>query len=1113
MKKQWRLPDKARVLSESIVIKLFINIAVVILVLFLLDNLVMLELASNNLTEQGQRQIEIQKKRQEEQIRQAEALLLKKLNMQLDLLAQFVQGPLIGRATESSENEADETHFVGQLRGCMKLGTESEIAQCLKYRTHRYAGVAVTSVQKALATDAVHALLKDADLYGVYIEDWEGMPYAGYYKKDGGEVATLEHPERVPDGWRRLEKEVVANSDNWGKIFCYYSTQRIDEMHRAADTEIQDAIKLIERKVVEQRRELLNKRLIEGVFLFFCLMAAIFLATFRTILRPLKKLKNSAHQVALGDLDYPIETKRPDELGELAMSFAHMRDAIREQITKLEAANLNLSGNEDRLRAFIQALPDAAFVFNHLGRCEEVLGGVESPLSYPTQPQQGARRQGLPAEPTEELLAAIKRTLHTGVPQVFEYIAENRWLEGRLSPMRSVNETPGLVICLVRDITHRKEAEALQQAKIEAEASNEAKSIFLATMSHEIRTPMNAILGMADLLWETPLTGDQKKYVSVFRNAGHMLLNIINDILDLSKIEAGHLQVENKAFQLIETVENVCENFAFQAHEKGLELICNIDATISDWYIGDRLRLRQVLSNLVDNAIKFTPSGEIEVSIRQADAAFGENGIGVSAGEGRDPAWAIVQFSVRDTGRGIAEEIQDRIFDRFTQVESSTAGKYGGTGLGLTICRHLVQKMGGQIRLESQPKKNTTFFFTTRLGMCQRLNTAAIRPEPAGSGRPLCVLLADPNPCGLGSMARMIAAFGFEVATALDGPSCLGLLSDAIDRHEPYDILLITERMVLPEGFAAVVEKHRRIDNHARHKLFMLMNHHNRGHAAVSRLLEIDGYFFKPLRRSELMKAVQLALGQPFLVSGEEENNAGIPQYLEPLRILLVEDNANNQLLFNYYLQQCGHHIDVAEDGLQGVEQYKIGSYDIVFMDVAMPVMDGYEATRAIRSWEAEYGKPAVPIIALTADALKSGKQKSMEAGCTGHITKPFTKRHLLEVLARNRYPASPTALVADHRYLERIQADLRELMPAFFRNTREEIVRLREAIAQEDWSTVERLGHGIKGSSYGYGFEQMGHIGLKIETAAREQRQVPVLQTLLDELINYSDSVKIVFV
>jgi CheY-like chemotaxis protein len=319
--------------------------------------------------------------------------------------------------------------------------------------------------------------------------------------------------------------------------------------------------------------------------------------------------------------------------------------------------------------------------------------------------------------------------------------------------------------------------------------------------------------------------------------------------------------------------------------------------------------------------------------------------------------------------------------------------------------------------------------------------------------------------------------------------------------------------MVLPEGFAAVVEKHRRIDNHARHKLFMLMNHHNRGHAAVSRLLEIDGYFFKPLRRSELMKAVQLALGQPFLVSGEEENNAGIPQYLEPLRILLVEDNANNQLLFNYYLQQCGHHIDVAEDGLQGIEQYKIGSYDIVFMDVAMPVMDGYEATRAIRSWEAEYGKPAVPIIALTADALKSGKQKSMEAGCTGHITKPFTKRHLLEVLARNRHPASPTALVADHRYLERIQADLRELMPAFFRNTREEIVRLREAIAQEDWSTVERLGHGIKGSSYGYGFEQMGHIGLKIETAAREQRQVRVLQTLLDELINYSDSVKIVFV
>jgi signal transduction histidine kinase/CheY-like chemotaxis protein len=976
---QVSLINKLRFLRKGIVIKLFINIALVMLILFVMDHLIMLKVTSQSLIDQGQRQIEIQQKSQQERIEQTEAQLLQKLNMQLDLLAQFVKGPLISRATENAKGELNETMFVEQFRSCLRMSSDAEIAQCLKYRAHRVTGDAVASVKKALIVNAIQALLDDIDLYGIKVEDWEQKPYVGFVKTPDHHVVPFDSPDGLPAGLRRLEREVKVDWEYWGKIDFYYSTRRIEEMRQAADAEIREAGKLIEQNIAIRRSQLLRNKLMEGVLLFVFLMAAIFIASFTTILRPLKQLKQNANQLAKGDLDCPIDTDRSDELGELASSFAYMRDAIREQIKRLEMVNRNLRQKEERLRAFIQALPDATYVFNRKGYCEEVLVARENPLFCATILQKGGSlRDCLPSGPADSFITAIEHALHTESTQVIEYHMEidgkDRWFEGRLSPMRSLHGVPEMAICLARDITHRKEADQLHKAKIEAEAASEAKSAFLATMSHEIRTPMNAILGMADLLWESSLTIEQKKYVSVFRNAGNSLLNIINDILDLSKIESGHLDLELNPFHLIETVENVCENFAFQASENQLELTCTVDPRLPHWLIGDRLRLRQVLANLINNAIKFTPSGGIEVSVSLMPACESDE-----HWRQTDPTRTLILFAVRDTGIGIAIENQEIIFDRFTQAESDSTRNFGGTGLGLTICRRLVEKMGGRIWLESSPGEGTTFYFLACFSQMD------IQQGPARSGWP------------------------------------------------PADRIL--------------------------------------------------------------------------RISAADDSPAG----LDPLRILLVEDNINNQMLFKYYLKNFGHSIDVAENGYEGSEKFKANRYDVIFMDLAMPVMDGYQSTQAIRRWEAEQGFAGVPIIALTADALKGREQKSLAAGCTDHITKPFTRHQILEVLARCR--AQSPSQIKTKDFIEYINSDLKGLIPSFFSNTRQEIDRLQEAVGSGDFATIERMGHSIKGSSYGYGFNHMGLIGLQIETAARNTHGRNKLPELIRQLMDYTEMVQVVYV
>ncbi|MGD9213618.1 MAG: ATP-binding protein [Desulfobacteraceae bacterium] len=1103
------MKTRLRLTHKSIAVKLFINIAVVMTILFILDHVIMLELSSQSLIEQGKLQIQLQQKRQQERIAQAEAQLLQKLEMQLDLLAKFVKGPLTTRATEKRESVDVPAKFVERFRFCLQLNSDAEIAQCLKYRTHRVTGDAMAAVKRALIVSAIHALLDDADLFAIQIEDWEQKPYVGFAKTSDNQVSPFRSRDELPAGLDHLVREVKAEWEYWGKIDFFYSSQRIEAMRQSAKSEIAEAIKLIERNIADQRSQLLRKRIIEGALIFALLMAVIFFASYRTVLRPLKRLKKNAHQLARGDLDCPIEPHRSDELGELASSFADMRDAIREQIKRLKTVNQDLRRNQERLRAFIQALPDATYVFNSRGICEEVLVAKDDQLfSAAVMHKGGSLQDCLPAELARPFMTAITHALESGSTQINEYRSEThgetRWFEGRLSPMRSADGVLDMTICMAREITHRKEAERLHKEKIAAEAANEAKSAFLATMSHEIRTPMNAILGMADLLWESALTNDQKKYVSVFRNAGKSLLNIINDILDLSKIESGHLEVEFNPFHLIETVENVCENFAFHANENNLELICTIDPQLPSWFVGDRLRLRQVLANLVGNAIKFTHCGEIEVSAAilpcpQSDAPPLSH-----------PEQQMIHFSVRDTGIGIAQKNQAHIFDRFTQAESESTRNYEGTGLGLTICRHLVEKMGGKIWLESRTGQGATFSFVVQLEQ-MNIPPDAFQSRIAHTDHPLRVLLVDDNAAALSSMKKMISGFGLQVQAAGDQVSGSRALSDACDHQKPFDILLIDAQMHLTEQFKTQLQAHRRIADRG-HKLFLLITHLYQKHPINHLPSEVDGYFIKPLRRNELIEAIDLAAGKTIPSKACRKAPRAINgQGLESLRILLVEDNINNQMLFKYYIEECCQRIDVAQNGSEGVHKFKTAKYDLVFMDLAMPVMDGYEATRAIRRWEADQGADEVPIVALTADALKGREQKSLSAGCTDHITKPFTKNQILEILHQHG-PQGQSKLNAVG-CIEYINSDLKGLIPSFIHNTLQEIKILEEAINQNDWPTIERMGHSIKGSSFGYGFKRMGLIGRRVQAAASETHGREKLPGLLKELIDYTQNVQVVYV
>jgi len=522
--------------------------------------------------------------------------------------------------------------------------------------------------------------------------------------------------------------------------------------------------------------------------------------------------------------------------------------------------------------------------------------------------------------------------------------------------------------------------EAALVAREAALAASLAKSEFLSSMSHEIRTPMNAILGMADLLAESQLTIEQHRFVSVMVSNGNALLSLINGILDLARIESGRFTLAETEFDLEDLVEHIAETLSVRAHEKGLELTTRIPPDVPRSVVGDSLRLRQVLINLVGNAIKFTEQGEVAIVVEHATDDAGQ-----------------LSFSVRDTGIGIAHEQIEAVFQSFTQVDSSATRKYGGTGLGLAIATRLVEMMGGRLAVTSELGKGSVFHFTIPLVEAEKPNFTRDNVPRLDGVR---ILVVDDNETNRFILKELVASLGGSAVEACDGEQAIAEAARARARGKPYEIVLLDYRMPAMDGLQ--VAQHLRLQASDAPPVILMLSSEDLRRSRETILSAIDVYLIKPVRRTELIQAMVTALnGKPVqieVVRSVAAANASVGE-VSPLRILLAEDSPDNRNLISAYLRNHPYTLDAAENGQVALTKFMRGSYDLVLMDVNMPVMDGFTAVRKIRQWEHQQGHALTPIAALTASATEEDIRRSAEAGCTIHVSKPIKKARLLDAI------------------------------------------------------------------------------------------------------------------